>query len=387
MKLSYILALSVIVFPTVASAQSLLPLLHSVETNNTQLQALEQSQHASVAEIRSANTLGETSVEFSPFYQHGASGIASSELIVSQQFDFPTLYSARSREGRSQQQVLQLEYQTLRRDILLQTVCLAYDLWFTQQSRSLLEARLSAADSLLSAYELRLRQGEATLIDLNRIRMDRMTLMTECLRCDMQRTSLLQQLQLLNGGQDVSSLVAWEQCPEPIGTTIDAELPPLETTLAQAGVDASNQSLRVAQQGWTPNLTLGYRRDTEFSQASNGFLVGVSLPLFSNSGKVKAARLRRTAAQYELAQVEVEQQNRQQQLSVQILSLSSLLGLYDLSLMEQTLVLLRHAVLSGELPVSDYYIEADRIYSLQQERLAVENDYLKALANLHRDEL
>ena len=81
------------------------------------------------------------------------------------------------------------------------------------------------------------------------------------------------------------------------------------------------------------------------------------------------------------------QQNRQQQLSQQVLSLSTLLGLYDLPLMEQTLTLLRHAVLSGQLPVSDYYLEADRIYSLQQERLTVENDYLKSLASLHRDRL
>lgn len=376
-----------LVFPVLAQGQSLRPLLTSIEAHNAQLQTTRQSNSAAAAELRSANTLGETSVEYSPFYQHGASGIASSELIVSQQFDFPTLYSARSREGHSQQQVLDLEYQTLRRDILLQATCLAYDLWFTQQNRQLLEARLSVADSLLSAFELRLRQGDATLIDLNRIRMDRMALTTECLRCDMQRTSLLQQLQLLNGGLEVTSLVQWDQCPEPLGTGADAALPSLETTLAQAGLDASTQTLRVAQQGWTPNLTLGYRRDTEFSQASNGFLVGVSLPLFSNGSKVKAARLRHSAAQLELAQVEVEQQNRQQQLSQQVLSLSTLLGLYDLPLMEQTLTLLRHAVLSGQLPVSDYYLEADRIYSLQQERLTVENDYLKSLASLHRDRL
>ena len=37
----------------------------------------------------------ELSVEYSPFFAKGIDGMASSELVVTQGFDFPTLHAAR----------------------------------------------------------------------------------------------------------------------------------------------------------------------------------------------------------------------------------------------------------------------------------------------------
>ena len=59
-------------------------------------------------------------MEYSPFYTRGITGMSSSELVVTQGFDFPTLYGARRKSGKVKQEALDRRYQAVRRDILLQ---------------------------------------------------------------------------------------------------------------------------------------------------------------------------------------------------------------------------------------------------------------------------
>lgn len=391
----------------IASSQA--PLLTQIEANNPQLRAARHANQALMADLRSDNRPGQTSVEYSPFYQDGVSGTSSSELIVSQEFDFPTLYAARSRQANAQQQALDLQYAILRRDILLQSQQLCIDLATAQKMQQLLASRLAAADSLLHVFSLRLGQGDATLIDLNRIKMDRMAVRTEAIRLDATLHSLRLSLQQLNGGQPIDEKLLTDYISRYLtgtdeGSPVDTPLPtgdgsnraadlsgpalslsPLEVASAQASLQVTREEVRVAQQGWLPSLTLGYRRNTELREAQNGFLVGVSVPLFSNSGKVRAARLRRSAAEDEITNAQLEQDTRMKTLQNQSQQLQLILEAYDEALMHQQLSLLHRAVMAGELSVIDYYNEAERIYTLLQERLTVASEYAKANAEIRRD--
>ena len=69
-------------------AQTIEEILHSIDQNNKELQALRQQAEAGKMDIQARNNLGETSIEYSPFFAKGVSGTASSELIVSQGFDY-----------------------------------------------------------------------------------------------------------------------------------------------------------------------------------------------------------------------------------------------------------------------------------------------------------
>ena len=370
-------------------------LLSLISTNNPQLRAARHANQAIVADARAENRLGETSVEYTPFYQKGVSGTASSELIVSQEFDFPTLYAARGRQTKAQQQMLDLQYATLRRDILLEAQQLCFDFATARQLQLLLRSRLAAADSLLQAFTLRLEQGDATRLDLNRIKMDRMAVSAEAIRNEASLTTLRHSLEALNGGQPIDEQLittAAKQLADRLGhdrQTIDActAVSSLEIKAAQASLETSQQELRVMQQSWLPSLTLGYRRNTELNEAQNGVLLGISLPLFGNTQKVKAARLRRSAAEEESANVQLQQNARQQSLLSQSHQLALLLDTYDEALLRQQLTLLHRAVIAGELSVIDYYSEADRIYAMLQDRLAIDNEYAKTLAQIYRDSL
>ena len=377
--------------PTTASAQAVscladTALVHAIEYNNPQLRAARSANRALMADLRAENRPGQTSIEYSPFYQSGYEGVASSELIVQQEFNFPTLYAARSRQAHAQQSQLDLQYRVLRRDILLEATQLSIDLQAAQAMRQLLGLRLSAADTLFMAYQRRLDEGDATLIDVNRIKMDRMSVTTEALRCDAQLASLTHDLERLNGGRPLPRLSA-SLMDAPLTEANTDETSSLESRLAAASVATARRELSVAQQSWLPDLTLGYRRNTEQAESLHGFLVGVSVPLFGNGQRVKAARLRRTAAEEQLLTVQAEQTARQLSLLDQARQLRLMLQAYDEPLMHQQLTLLRHAVMAGELSVIAYYAEADRIYTLLQERLSTLCEYRKTLASLRREQL
>ena len=67
--------------------------LSQVESNNLSLKALKHDIEADVLDIRSENSLTGPSLEYSPFFNKGYSGVASSEMVISEEFDFPTKYA------------------------------------------------------------------------------------------------------------------------------------------------------------------------------------------------------------------------------------------------------------------------------------------------------
>lgn len=364
----------------VASAQSVDYILNSVETNNTRLRALREANAARMAELKADNTIGETSVEYSPFYQKGYGGMASSELIVQQEFDFPTLYGARSMAAAKQQRVVDTEYLLVRRDVMLEALNLCFDLATANENGRLIEQRLTSTNSLLEACNKRLEAGDATVIELNRIKMDRMALLTEATQNAGEKERLQIALQGLGAKDvelhnllhhDVESLSA----SGIIGKT-------QESALATASLESAQQDVKVQQQGWLPKLSVGYRRNTEQESKLNGFLVGVSMPLFSNSQKVKAARLRRSQAEAELDDARNTQQNRELALRAEVANLQHQIEAYDGELMQQSLSVLMKAVEGGQMSVTDYYTEADRIHSAMQQYITIQNRLYKAKAEL-----
>ncbi len=331
------------------------------------------------------NILGPTSVEYSPFWGGGASGVASSELIVSQEIDFPSLFSLRRKASKAQQEVSHLQLQTLRRDILLEAKKLCYDISASVSLRNLMNSRLQSADSLLSLYERSMNNGNATLIDVNRIKMDRMEVAAQRVKAEGEISALWTQLQALNGGKSIEGMDNFVLEPEPEAVAIGTI--PLEKQEAKATIDASACDLRLAKNSWLPTLTVGYRRNTELHEAVNGFVVGMSVPLFSNAGKAKAARLRQQAAEAQLANAAAQSDSRNNVLEAQARQLKASIQAYDMPLLQQTMALINKAIAAGAMTILEYYSQADRIYNAMQKMIELENEYNKVLSELHRDNL
>ena len=388
----YLIA-TIVAFSTysIALADNIGDVLKQVASNNLTLQALAHDNQADVLDIKASNSIGGPSVEYSPFFTKGYSGVAESELVVSQEIDFPTKYAARNKQAKMQNIVGEQLLIKQRRDILLQAQLLCIDLIRLNQTLSMLHERLANSETLLQMYQKRMDAGDANALELNKVKLDCMEVRTLVNEAQGERTSLLQQLRQLNGGKpiDVIDTVLPEypqitnfESYRALALASDADV-----AVAQTALRAADMNLKLQKNEWLPNISFGYRRNTEHGEGINGFLVGVSFPLYSNSNNVKAARQRRESAELQVMQAQNEAEATLRTNYEQLQGLQQVIDHSDVKLLQETLTLFAKALQQGEITALVYYVEINSIYEKLQRHIDLHCQSVKLLAELHKAEL
>lgn len=378
-------------FAVVSQAQTIDDVLRSIEENNKTLQAQRQATQAGKMEIQTRNNLEDPSVEYSPFFAKGVDGMASSELVVTQGFDFPTLYAARRQSGKLQQEVLEHQQQAARREVLLTAKNLCLDLIRLNQENALLTERKRNSDELLKLFEERFEKGDAGILEVNKIKMEQMSIQTEVAQNNAAHRTALQQLLAMNGNLPLEFSADTYPQVEPINdyNTLYNEVMTTNAGLleADAAVRAATKEVNVNKQSWLPKIEVGYRCNTSVGEKSNGFLVGGSLPLFSNRKKTKIARAQALSAQLQLDDARLQTEAQVQSRFNEMQQLREAMQAYDVTLMHKTLRLLNDAVKAGQLSVIDFYVEAENVYKNLQAYIALENQYQKLMASIYENRL
>lgn len=388
----YLIA-TIVAFSTysIALADNIGDVLKQVASNNLTLQALAHDNQADVLDIKASNSIGGPSVEYSPFFTKGYSGVVESELVVSQEIDFPTKYAARNKQAKMQNIVGEQLLIKQRRDILLQAQLLCIDLIRLNQTLSMLHERLANSETLLQMYQKRMDAGDANALELNKVKLDCMEVRTLVNEAQGERTSLLQQLRQLNGGKpiDVIDTVLPEypqitnfESYRALALASDADV-----AVAQTALRAADMNLKLQKNEWLPNISFGYRRNTEQGEGINGFLVGVSFPLYSNSNNVKAARQRRESAELQVMQAQNEAEATLRTNYEQLQGLQQVIDHSDVKLLQESLTLFAKALQQGEITALVYYVEINSIYEKLQRHIDLHCQSVKLLAELHKAEL
>ena len=374
-----------------AQAQQLDSVLRQIEQNNKELQAQQQLTEAAKMEVRTQNNLEDPKVSYSPFFGKGIDGVASSEMVVSMGFDFPTLYVSRYQEGSLQHVALDRQQRAVRRDILLRAKTLCLELIRLNQEHNLLQERSKNAQILLELYLKRLEEGDANALDVNKIKMERMNVQTEVARNNAAHRTALQQLMAMNANLPLEFT---EQTYPKVEVVRDYnqlydEVMASDVALqaAEASVRAAEKAVSINKQQWIPKLEVGYRRNTSLNEKFNGLLVGGSIPLFSNRKKVKIARAQAISSQLTLDNARLQAEAAVQSQFNEIQQLKEALEAYDVALMHETLDMLNEAVTSGHLSVITYYVEADNVYKNLAAYMEVENQYQKVMAEVYKNRL
>ena len=376
---------------SIALADTVGDVLKHVAANNLTLQALVHDNQADVLDIKASNSIGGPSVEYSPFFTKGYSGVAESELVVSQEIDFPTKYAARNKQAQMQQTVGDKLLAKQRRDILLQAQLLCIDLIRLNQTLSMLRERLANSETLLQMYQKRMEAGDTNALELNKVKLDCMEVRTLVNEAQGERTSLLQQLRQLNGGKpidvtdtvlpDYPQITNFEEY-RALALASDADV-----AVAQTSLRAADMNLKLQKNEWLPNISFGYRRNTEHGEGINGFLVGVSFPLYSNSSNVKAARQRRESAELQVVQAQNEAEASLRTNYEQLQGLQQVIDHSDVKLLQESLTLFAKALQQGEITALVYYVEINSIYEKLQRHIDLHCQSVKLLAELHKEEL
>lgn len=365
--------------------------LSQVAQNNLTLKALQHEAEAQVLDIKADNVLGGPTVEYSPFFKSGYGGVAESELVVSEEIEFPTKYAMRRKQASLHQQTTEQAYNKERRDILLQAKLLCLDIIRINQTIGMLTERMQGSTTLKQMYTKRMEAGDANILEANKVDLDRMEVQMLLSEAQNERTVLLQQLQQLNGGVLIELKTTEFPEEEAIGDydsfvklvlMSDADIQTAEASLRSAMHEVST-----AKKEWLPNITMGYRRNTEMKEQVNGVLVGFSFPLMSNSNKVKAAKNRQKSMEIQIEQTRLEKETQLRSCYQQITSLQQVLDHSDVKMMQQTLSLLSQALQHGEISALQYYTEINSIYEKLQRHIDVHCQSAKLKAELHKHEL
>lgn len=374
-----------------AQTGSIERVLKSIEQNNRELQAGEQNTRAEKLDVRNENNLEDPSVSYSRKFGEQDGVGPEMEFAVTQGIDFPTLYAQRRQYGKLQGRALDLQQAVLRRDILLRAKELCLDLIRLNQLKALYGQRLKNAEELNALFDERFEKGDVNILEVNKVKMELMNLRATVAENDAAYRTALQNLLAMNGNmplefdETVYPLVPELRSLEQVRDEVMGADYALKQ--AQAGSEAARKLVKVNRHGWLPKLEVGYGREGGSDAMLNGFVVGVSVPIFSNRGKVKAARARQAGA--ELAQEQVAQQVEAdiQSLFNEATRLRASMQAYDTGLMDKTLSALKQAVEAGQLSVLDYYSEAETVYVSQEKLVDLENRYQKVVAQLYKNSL
>ena len=375
----------------IVNSQELETVLRSIGQNNKELQAGGHLTEAKKQEAGVSNNLEDPSVTYS--YQFGSPQELgkSGELTVSQGFDFPTVYAARTDLNRLKDRAYDRQYSLMRRDILLRAKELCLDLVLLNQEKMLLDERLANADRLAGIYEKRLQTGDANILEANKIKMERMKVLAEAAANASSRDAKLQELAGMNGGNVLSFAETVYAPVQELADFTHLKEEVLTSDLAlQSLTDeslAARKLVSVNKSGWLPKLEVGYRRNTGKGEQFNGFIVGGSLPLFSNKGKVKIAR-----AQALYADLQKESAAEQAEASLLALynearQVKSTLGAYDSKLITESQELLRRALDGRQISIMEYFVELENIYASRLEQMQLENRYQKIMGQIWKNQL
>ena len=377
--------------PMWMQAQNIDHVLQSIEQNNKELQSAMQLTKAQKMENRTANNLSDPTVSYSSFYKNGAGPGHGTEFVASQGFDFPTQYITRNRQADLANEALDKQQQAVRRDILLKAKILCLDLILLNQEKALMNIRKQNADELEALYGKRLEAGDANILEVNKIKMERMNVQTEVAQNHASHRNALQSLLAMNGNlplefaetnyPQVKEIMDFNTMRDEVIAS-DLDLQALSFT-----TKAAEKQVSVDKQNWLPKLEAGFRRNTDSEMSMNGFVVGGSIPLFSNRKKVQIAKAQALSAQLMQEDAKLQVENNLMGLYNEMQQLKEAMNAYDMPLLYKSLDLLKQALKEGQISLIEYFVEAESVYKNLQARMQLENQYQKVMASIYKNEL
>lgn len=366
--------------------------LRTIETNNKELQANAQLIASQKLESRTDNNLPDPTLSYAHLWGNKDKNNTIGELVISQSFDFPTLYASRNKLNRLKANAFDGQSGIFRQGILLQAKELCLDIIMLRQQKQILGERLRNAEELSVMYNKRLQTGDANIIETNKINLERLNVRTEAALNETALRNKLRELTALNG--NVPVVFEENNYPSVIFPSnyevLQSEVIASDYTLQTLGSEslAARKQISVNQQGWLPKLELGYRRNTEAGEPFNGVVVGFSFPLFENRNKVKIARAQSLNVDLQKESITLKLESEVAQLYQEAQTLHTSMNEYEKTFQaQQDLDMLKQALTGGQISMIEYFVEVSVVFQSRQNYLQLENLYQKAMAKIYKNKL
>jgi outer membrane protein TolC len=366
--------------------------LEQIQNNNRQIKAYQSFMASRNLANKSENNLQDPQVAafYLPFGEHETEDYY--EYQISQRFEFPTVYGARSKRIDRQEELLELEYEKLRQEVLLDAKKQLLELQVLQKRKELEQKRMEQAKQVYDQIQRLFEAEQIGILELNKAKVAWIQEQFEIDQLEIRIESVLREIEKLNGGKAIAvgELEISEDTnllsQDAIWQEKLAEDP--EVKALQAQTELAEQQVKLEKNKILPDLTLGYNYQGVSSSNYSGFVGGLSIPLWNSNNKVKAAEARYEYEQSnsDFVQAELytafrEKFRRYQLLNEKYQEYQE--TFQDLNSEE----LLFKAYELGELSFLDYYREVEFYRQAYNRMLEMEKELLQLKAELLKHQL
>ena len=373
--------------PGLHAQASLDTLLNRVNKGNTDLIAARTLLQSQVLDARTGLTPDNPEVDFAYLWGTPDALGTRTDFAVSQSFDFPTVYSSKSKLSKINQAQAKLQYAATRQEILLK----AQQAWTTRVylniRESMLSRRLDFAMKVFAGFERKLATGEVNQLQVNQARMKVIALENEFNL--LQREFVKNNTELLNlSGNDVTP-IADTVFPASAIMILDSLLSAYKMNylnqLFQSEVDRKAKEVDVVFNQKLPKLKAGYYSEKILNAKLQGIRAGITIPLWGDARAVKTAKANLVFAEsnadrfWQHEQNEIKQRYKEwNYLRERELELEQLLAISN----DESL--LRQAMIAGEISLTQYYYESDFYFQNLMNMLEFKKELLLLEADLRK---
>lgn len=377
--ISTVIALSFIV--TLCAQSAFDEIIRSALTGDREIKSRQAAGEAAVT----YNDIAGPQIEFEHLWPSGDDDVKWN-IGVSQDFDWPGLYSARSKVAGLERENASLVLMQIKADKALSVKQVIIDIINSHRRHELyrsIAVNLARIDSLTRvAYD----RGAATSLDIWKMKFA----LLENEQCIATAESDIRALEgtlsatgvkFINGEAEF-----WHDYPfQALINPAEADRSSFAEALMQNTVALGHARSKAVRLEAIPSFSLGYIHAFEENTHFNGLSVGLRLPSFSQKKKYRAAQLEAEAASFD-ASYEVDKARAENMaLYEEALTLSKALESYrELTGDESYLTLLDKAYNAGQITVIDYLTEINLFISARIGYLDLEYRYNLTLAKLNR---
>lgn len=365
-------------------------LVEEIIETSPQVEALKSKLRAETANSLTTNNLNDPEVEFE--HQWGMKGIGNKwGVSVSQGFDWPGTYPARSSAAKLMRKASQSSFDSELSELRLKVKLSLIDLCHANRDAALLDSIKSSLTQLLDKYRTSFDKGETTILDVKKIEIELLGVTRQLNEAIIAREAIVGELRAVNPGFGWGNTLSLDQYPAEDGVRTEAEYAEIlrqndnQSRYLNDMKELSLANAKVERNSRMPGFSVGYRYDYELGERFNGLSVGVTLPLFSNRNKVKASMAEADSYQTAITSRNAALEAEWNAMRQQAIRLGEECEQYELILTtSDTQRLLKMALDGGEISLLDYLQETAYFKQAQRDYIATEHELHTVLAKLNR---
>lgn len=300
MKRLIILAASAAAATALWGANDYTATLRLIVAHNPATLAARSLSAAEQKENMTGLTLADPEVEFSYQWGNPAAVPDKKTLDISQSFDFATLSGGKRRVAEARNEVSALTGDAAELAKSYEVDALMTRAVYLRKLQRWYDSALAHTAKVMEAAEKALAHGDMTVVEVNSIRIDRRNMEAEAELNALELASAMATLSGLGGGVeldwDAEGYLGYSLPPDFDAWCATALTADPTVGAAKAGVAVADREISLRRSEGLPSFSVGYTSEMVKDANYFGVSVGVTVPLWSNRGRVAASQAAKAAA-------------------------------------------------------------------------------------------